>query len=92
MYLLTIFCPNFSATVLAIRELTQKAEEYDENFVIVLSDANFDRYGNSELYTIIKDFEINVIIIIFCQFRYQPHELWQNSTKRPCERLRRFYR
>ena len=35
------------ATVLAIRELTHKAEEYDENFVIVLSDANFDRYGIS---------------------------------------------
>ena len=32
---------------LAIRELTHKAKEYDENFVIVLSDANFDRYGIS---------------------------------------------
>ena len=37
----------FSATVLAMRELSHKAEEYDENFVIVLSDANFDRYGIS---------------------------------------------
>merc|ERR1712051_983977 len=38
---------TLSASVLAIRELTHKAEEYDENFVIVLSDANFDRYGIS---------------------------------------------
>merc|ERR1719270_2866032 len=38
---------TLSATVLAIRELTHKAEEYDESFVIVLSDANFDRYGIS---------------------------------------------
>jgi len=38
---------TLSATVLAMRELSHKAEEYDENFVIVLSDANFDRYGIS---------------------------------------------
>ena len=34
---------TLSATVLAIQELALKAEVYDEAFVIVLSDANFDR-------------------------------------------------
>jgi len=38
---------TLSATVLAIQELALKAEEYDEAFVIILSDANFDRYGIS---------------------------------------------
>ena len=38
---------TLSATVLAINELANKAEEYDESFVIILSDANFDRYGIS---------------------------------------------
>ena len=35
---------TLSATVLAIQELALKAEEYDEAFVIILSDANFDRW------------------------------------------------
>ncbi len=38
---------TLSATVLAIQELASKADDYDESFVIVLSDANFDRYGIS---------------------------------------------
>ena len=38
---------TLSATVLAINELASKSEDYDESFVIVLSDANFDRYGIS---------------------------------------------
>ena len=37
----------YNPIVLAIQELTHKAKEYDKNFVIVLSDANFDRYGIS---------------------------------------------
>ena len=36
---------TLSATVLAINELANRSENYDESFVIVLSDANFDRYG-----------------------------------------------
>lgn len=32
---------------MAIQELAVKSEEFDESFVIVLSDANFDRYGIS---------------------------------------------
>ena len=31
----------------AINEMSQSSESYDESFVIVLSDANFDRYGIS---------------------------------------------
>lgn len=38
---------TLSATALAINELSSKSEDYDESFVIVLSDANFDRYGIS---------------------------------------------
>lgn len=38
---------TLSSTVLAINELASKSEDYDESFVIVLSDANFDRYGIS---------------------------------------------
>lgn len=38
---------TLSATVLAINELANRSENYDESFVIVLSDANFDRYGIS---------------------------------------------
>ena len=37
-----------SATVLATNELTNKAKEYDESFVIILLDANFNRYGISQ--------------------------------------------
>eukprot|EP00092_Neocalanus_flemingeri_P037789 GFUD01041137.1.p1 GENE.GFUD01041137.1~~GFUD01041137.1.p1 ORF type:complete len:1900 (+),score=456.60 GFUD01041137.1:60-5702(+) len=36
---------TLSAAVLAINELGMVADQYDESFVIVLSDANFDRYG-----------------------------------------------
>ena len=36
---------TLSATVLAINELGLVTEQHDESFVIVLSDANFDRYG-----------------------------------------------
>ena len=36
---------TLAATVTAINELNSKADEHDESFVIVLSDANFDRYG-----------------------------------------------
>ena len=32
---------------MAIQELASKVEGYDESFVVVLSDANFDRYGIS---------------------------------------------
>jgi hypothetical protein len=35
------------ATVTAISELAKQVDEHDESFVIVLSDANFDRYGIS---------------------------------------------
>lgn len=35
------------ATVTAISELSKMSEDHDESFVIVLSDANFDRYGIS---------------------------------------------
>ena len=50
MYILSFFFNAFltsflSATVLAIQELAHTGENYDESFVIVLSDANFDRYG-----------------------------------------------
>ena len=38
---------TLSATVLAINELAERSEDYDECFVIVLSDANFSRYGIS---------------------------------------------
>merc|ERR1712110_1046190 len=38
---------TLSAAVLAINELGLVTEQYDESFVIVLSDANFDRYGIS---------------------------------------------
>jgi hypothetical protein len=38
---------TLSATVMAINELATRSDEYDESFVIVLSDANFDRYGIS---------------------------------------------
>ena len=38
---------TLSATVQAINELSAAADNYDESFVIVLSDANFDRYGIS---------------------------------------------
>ena len=34
-----------SAAVLAINELGLDSEHFDESFVVVLSDANFDRYG-----------------------------------------------
>jgi hypothetical protein len=36
---------TLSAAVLAINELGMVSEQYDESFVIVLSDANFERYG-----------------------------------------------
>ena len=36
---------TMSASVLAIQEAGLAAEEYDDSFVVVLSDANFDRYG-----------------------------------------------
>ena len=36
---------TLSAAVLAINELGLVSEQYDESFVVVLSDANFDRYG-----------------------------------------------
>merc|ERR1712200_171967 len=36
---------TLSATVLAINELSLTTESHDESIVIVLSDANFDRYG-----------------------------------------------
>ena len=36
---------TLSASVLAINELGLVTDQYDESFVIVLSDANFDRYG-----------------------------------------------
>ena len=36
---------TMSGTVMAINELGLVADQYDESFVIVLSDANFDRYG-----------------------------------------------
>jgi hypothetical protein len=36
---------TLSATVLAINELGLTSEQHDESIVIVLSDANFDRYG-----------------------------------------------
>jgi len=36
---------TMSGTVMAINELGLVSDQYDENFVIVLSDANFDRYG-----------------------------------------------
>ena len=38
---------TLSATVQAINELALSADNYDESIVIVLSDANFDRYGIS---------------------------------------------
>jgi len=38
---------TLAATVQAINEMSQSSESYDESFVIVLSDANFDRYGIS---------------------------------------------
>ena len=36
---------TLSASVLAINEAGLVADDYDDSFVIVLSDANFDRYG-----------------------------------------------
>merc|ERR1711997_226868 len=36
---------TLSAAVLAINELGLVSEQFDESFVVVLSDANFDRYG-----------------------------------------------
>ena len=36
-----------SITVVAINELAKMSEDHDESFVIILSDANFDRYGIS---------------------------------------------
>ena len=36
---------TLSAAVLAINELGLVTEQFDESFVVVLSDANFDRYG-----------------------------------------------
>ena len=36
---------TLSATVLAINELGLTTDQHDESIVIVLSDANFDRYG-----------------------------------------------
>ena len=33
--------------VVAINELAKMSEDHDESFVIILSDANFDRYGIS---------------------------------------------
>merc|ERR1712242_410286 len=38
---------TLSAAVQAINELALSADNYDESIVIVLSDANFDRYGIS---------------------------------------------
>lgn len=38
---------TLAATVTAINELGKQVEDHDETFVIVLSDANFDRYGIS---------------------------------------------
>ena len=38
---------TLAATVQAINEMAASSENYDESFVIVLSDANFDRYGIS---------------------------------------------
>ena len=34
-----------SASVVAINELGMTSENFDENLMVVLSDANFDRYG-----------------------------------------------
>jgi len=38
---------TLAATAQAINELASSADNFDESFVIVLSDANFDRYGIS---------------------------------------------
>ena len=38
---------TLSATVLSINDLANRSEDFDESFVIILSDANFDRYGIS---------------------------------------------
>ena len=35
------------ATVTAVADLGRTAEEHDESFLVVMSDANFDRYGIS---------------------------------------------
>lgn len=49
MYAHSQFCMSgdhtLSGTVLAINELGMVADQFDESFVVVLSDANFDRYG-----------------------------------------------
>ena len=39
---------TLSATVLSINDLANRSEDFDESFVIILSDANFDRYGISQ--------------------------------------------
>ena len=36
---------TLSASVVAINELGLTTEQFDESFMVVLSDANFDRYG-----------------------------------------------
>ena len=38
---------TLAGTARAISELGRAVDDHDESFVIVLSDANFDRYGTS---------------------------------------------
>ena len=65
---------TLSATVLAINELGLVTEQHDESFVIVLSDANFDRYGiRPENFAKILNRETADIIILNYYFYYYYH-------------------